>query len=101
MPPKIGPMSDAKELIVLITAFAVITLSSFTSAGMLACTADWYAPAIPYRSIRVMVSKTIRLLSLFNRKKVRMTTAVKKSNPTMMFLLFTRSATIPPMRDSK
>ena len=36
-----------------------------------------------------------------SREKPRITAAVKKSSATMIFLLFTLSATMPPMGDSK
>ena len=39
--------------------------------------------------------------SFISRAKAKITNAVKKSSITIIFLLFTRSATMPPMGDSK
>jgi hypothetical protein len=36
-----------------------------------------------------------------SREKARITSAVKKSRITIIFLLFTRSATIPPTGESR
>ena len=100
-PPSTGPINDANELIVLMIELAAIKLSWFTNAGMLACTDGWYAPAIPYRSINVTVSRRMRFTPFISRRKARITAAVKKSSITIIFLLFALSATMPPMGDSK
>ena len=68
---------------------------------MLACTDGWYAPAMPYKSINVTVRSKIRFAPSMSRANARITAAVKKSNITIMFLLFTRSATMPPTGESR
>ncbi len=72
-----------------------------TSTGIDACTDGWYAPAIPYRIIKVTVSRTTRLTPPIRTQNARISAAVKKSSMTMTFLLFTRSATMPPTGESR
>lgn len=101
MPPSTGPVKAAKELMVLIIEFAAIRWSGFTSAGMLACTDGWYALAMPYNSISAAVKGRMGFPVCISREKARMTAAVKKSSATMMFRLLIRSATMPPIGDSR
>ena len=100
-PPRTGPSKDAKEVMVLIKEFAIIKCSWATNAGILACTEGWYALAMPYKSISVTVSRTMTLTPFMSREHTKITAAVKKSSITIIFLLFTLSATIPPMGDSR
>ncbi len=47
IPPRAGPARAARDAIILMTELACISCSGSTRAGTLACTAGWYAPAIP------------------------------------------------------
>lgn len=85
----------------LIMELASIKCSGLTRAGMLACTDGWYAPAMPYKSISVIAIKRTRLAPPINREKAVITAAVKKSSATIIFRLFTLSATMPPMGESR
>jgi hypothetical protein len=81
--------------------FAIIRWFSLTREGILDCTEGWYAPAILYKSINVIVIKKIRETLFIRKEKIRITNAVKKSNITIIFLLFILSATIPPIGENK
>ncbi len=83
------------------TEFAAIICSCPTSAGMAACTDGWYAPAIPNKIIKVTVSRATRFTPSISRPNARISAAVKKSNMTMTFLLFTLSAIMPPTGESR
>ena len=56
---------------------------------------------MPYRNINVTVRSGIRLTPFISRENVKITAAVKKSKITIMFLLFIRSATMPPIGDNR
>ena len=100
IPPSTGPNNEEKELIVLMMEFAAIKESCSTRAGTLACTEGWYAPAMPNKSISVTVINKTRFTSPISKENARIITAVKKSSITIIFRLFTRSATIPPTGDN-
>ena len=85
----------------MITELAAIKFSRQASAGILACTEGWYAPAMPYKIISVTAARRIRLPRSISREKARITAAVVKSSITIMFLLLTLSAIIPPTGDSR
>ncbi len=80
----------------MMTALPSTSRSGGHSRGMLACTAGWYAPEIPYSNIMAATSTGTRGRCP-KASAVRATRAqVKKSNTTMILCLWRRSATTPP-----
>ena len=96
IPPNIGESKLDKADTLLIIALPFVRSSSCNRKGILACTAGWYSPLMPYSIISV-ISICGTILLWFNEKtKKRISKAVSKSKITIISRLLYRSAITPP-----